>query len=246
MNVLILAAGGPVSDPARGEHPLWLSEIEGGSLLVERVIEAYRQFNPTHFVFAVRQHDVRTHHVDAILRLIVPECGLVELKKETQGAACTALLAIDKIDLDAELIVANVTDMVEVDLRDVVGHFRREQAAAGTIVFDSLHPRYSFVRLNGEGEVTEAAEKRPISRNAVAGFFWLAKAREFVDAAKAVILKDGHVNGQFYVAPSLNEFVLRQRKVLAWKIKADQYHPLKSAQQVNTYEAALDDAKVLP
>lgn len=237
MNVMILAAGGPVSDPARGEHPLWLSEIEGGGLLVERVIDAYRQFNPTRFVFAVRQHDVRTHHVDAILRLIVPECSLVELKKETQGAACTALLAIDQIDPDAELIIANVTDMVEVDLRDVVGHFRRSGAAAGTIVFDSLHPRYSYVRLGRDGEVAEAAEKRPISRNAIAGFFWFARAREFVEAAQAMILKDAHVNGRYYVAPALNEYVLRGRRVLAWKIGAEQYHPLKSTQQVNSYEA---------
>jgi len=238
MNVLILAAGGATSDPARGDHPLWLSEVDG-TMLVERVIRAYKQFNPTRYVFAVQQRDARAHHVSDILRLIVPDCSVVELKRETQGALCTALLSVDHLDPEEELIVANVTDMLEVDLRDVVSWFRQEQAAAGTIVFPSLHPRYSYVRIE-DGQVVEATEKRPISRNAIAGFFWFAKAGDFVQAAKAVVLKDGHVNGNFYVAPTLNEFVLQRKKVLAWNIEADQYHPLKSAQHVNTFESALD------
>ncbi len=40
------------------------------------------------------------------------------------------------------------------------------------VTFESLHPRWSFVRRGGNGLVSEAAEKRVISRDAIAGFYY--------------------------------------------------------------------------
>ncbi len=53
----------------------------------------------------------------------------------------------------------------------------------------------------------------PDQPEANAGFYWLRNAGEFFKALQEMILKDAHVNGRFFVAPALNELILRQKVI---------------------------------
>lgn len=234
MNVLILAAGGVEAEA----YPIWLSEMDDG-LLLERQVRALSLTPDTHFVFTFRREDVQRHHLRDIVGQIAPGCSVVEVR-ETQGAACTALLALGEVIPDAELIVASATDHIDVDYRQVVESFRARGADAGVMTFESLHPRYSYVRLDSQGWVVEAAEKRPISRTANAGWFWFAKASVFFQSLQEMILKDVQVQGRFFISPALNEMILDQRKIATWPLEPQQYHPVKAASQVEAYEHALE------
>ncbi len=75
----------------------------------------------------------------------------------TAGAVCTALLAIEHINNETPLVIANADQLVEVDLCDVIQSFEQQSLDAGTLVFDSVHPRWSYVRLDENGCVIEAA-----------------------------------------------------------------------------------------
>ena len=86
------------------------------------------------------------------------------------------------------------------------------------------------------GDVIEVAEKRPISRQANAGFYWLRQAGDFFDALQTMVLKDAHVNGLFYVAPALNELILRQKVIQTFALSKDSYMPIKSPRQLSNYE----------
>ena len=138
------------------------------------------------------------------------------------------------------MIVANATDHIHVDLEEVVRGFRERGADAGILTFHSLHPSYSYVRIDPEGFVVESAEKRPISRNANAGFYWFARAADFFDAIQDMIVKDAHVQSRFYICPALNQMILKQKKIAALELAQDQYCPLKSQRQVNALEYADD------
>jgi hypothetical protein len=107
------------------------------------------------------------------------------------------------------------------------------------VVFDSVHPRWSFVKTDGDDMVIEAAEKRPISRNATAGVYYFRKGRFFVEAAKAMIKRDASVNGGYFVCPSLNEMVLAQMRVGVERIRREQYISLATPQSVEDYEQSL-------
>ncbi|CAM3023758.1 Bifunctional protein GlmU [Methylobacterium mesophilicum] len=234
MNILILAAGASAQtedDP----YPVWLSEIDG-QLMLERQINALAPLNPNRYIVCVRAGDNARHHVQDIVRLISPNADILEIKRPTAGAGCTALLAIDRIRADEELVILNATDQINVDFVDIVEQFRGSSADGGLLTFESLHPRYSFVRLDEESRVIEIAEKRPISRQANAGFYWLRKAGDFFDALQTMVLKDAHVNGLFYVAPALNELILQQKTIRTIRLSKDAYMPIKSARQLNNYE----------
>lgn len=233
MKVLILAAGGQVNDPALGEYPLFLSELSNGGLLIEKMIDACKALATSGFVICLRQNDIVAHHLDDIIELITSGCHVVEVKRETMGAACTALLAVDYLDFDEELIVTTASDYVDEELQPILAHFRNGGADAGAIIFDALHPRYSYARLDEDKRIIESAEKRPISRHALAGFYWFKRGGDFVDAVQAMISKDVRVHGRYFVAPALNELVLKSKTIATYRIPSKSYHPFKSRAQLN-------------
>jgi len=239
MNILILAAAPPAHD---GDYPLLLTELDGVPL-IELILKACAPLNADRIVFALREHDVRRYHLDNIVELLAPGSAVLRVSDKTRGAACTALLAAGIIDNDEELLVINGDSLHDVAYADVIANFRERQLAAGTLIFPSIHPRYSYVRLNGEQLVVEAAEKNPISRNATAGFYWYAHGRQFVAALKNMIRKDAQIDGRFFICPAFNEMVLAQLRIGCYAVEARQYHQLKTEKQLNHYEALLDSER---
>ncbi|GJD64273.1 glycosyltransferase family 2 protein [Methylobacterium frigidaeris] len=227
MNILILAAGDYAAEQTERRFPIWMSEVDG-VLVLERQIRALRKVGDARFIFAFRQADADAFFLADIVEQVAPGSKVITIRRETGGAACTALLAADAVDMDDELIVASATDQIDVDIADCIVRFRSRRADAGVLTFPSLHPRYSYVRIDAEGWVVESAEKRPISRAASAGLYWFARSQDFFDAASEMILKDAHVHGRFYICPALNELVLRHKRIDAIGIEQEQYHPLKS------------------
>lgn len=236
MIVVIPMAGGGEAFKDRGyAHCKPLVEIQGKPL-VEWVWESLRSLGAERHVFVIRKEDARAAHLHEVLRLLDPGCAVVQAEGPTAGAACTALLAIEHIRPDRELIITNGDQLFRCDLDDVLADFRRRDLDAGTVVFDSLHPRWSFVRVGEDGLVTEAAEKRPISRHATAGFYYFRRGDEFVRAAQTMIRKDAQVNGAFYVCPAFNELILRHARVGVYQIPREAYVSLATPQNLEEYE----------
>lgn len=239
MIVVIPMAGGGDAFRDRG-YPFCKPLVEvQGKPLIERVWDSLRPLSAERHVFVVRAEDTRRFHLQDVLRLLDPGCAVVRADGPTAGAACTALLAIEHIDLDRELVITNGDQLFTIDLSTAIADFRSRKLDAGTIVFDSVHPRWSFVRVGEDGLVTEAAEKRPISRYATAGLYYFRRGGDFVQAAQEMIRKDANVNGAFYVCPTFNELILRHGRVGVVSITRDQYVSLATPQNVEEYEQSL-------
>lgn len=215
-----------------------LIEVAGRSLF-EHVWDNVRPLGADRYVPVVRMDDDRRYHLGDVIRLTVPNADVVLASGPTAGAACTALLAVEHIDPARELVITNGDQLIRTDLGKVVADFRARDLDAGTITFDSVHPRWSFVRVGADGLVTEAAEKRPISRNATAGFYYFKRGGDFVRAAAEMIRKDAHVNGAFYVCPAFNELILRHARVGVLPVPREAYVSLATPQSVEEYEQAL-------
>ena len=67
-----------------------------------------------------------------------------------------------------------------VNLAETVSHFNKDNLDGGIVVFQDIHPRWSFVKCDKEGYVIEAAEKRPISNLATAGVYYFKRGSDFV------------------------------------------------------------------
>lgn len=232
MRTLILGAGPQPDSP--DAMPVWLLENDG-LLLIERFVESCRHLD-TRLAFAVRAQEIKRFRIDSIIELAAPGAAVVSIPGETAGAACTALLCIKHIDPNDELLVLNSTEYLDIDFVEVIAGFRARNLDAGVVTFPSIHPRYSYVRLGEDGLIVQAAEKNPISRHATPGFHWFRRGGDFIQSAQDMVRKDASVDGRFFISLTLNEMVLRQKRIGLHEIDAHRYHPLKSPRQLTSFE----------
>lgn len=233
-NVLILAAS--TKGRNQREYPGFLSEMDGECLL-EKLCQKVHEIADRKVCFAFLTQDVKKHRLASIAELISPGAAIVKVPANTKGAACTALLAAADFGSEDELVIVSANEFIDEPLGDLVAEFRAKEYDAATLVFPSVHPRYSYVKVD-DGLVSEAAQCVPISRNATTGFFWFRKVSDFIEAIESAIRKDAHHEGQYYVAPLLNELLLKGLKVGAQAIESRHYMPLKSEKQIAAFEDA--------
>jgi hypothetical protein len=233
VRALILGAGpAPVEGDATS---LWLLENDG-QLLVERFANACDALGAK-LTFAVRAQEIKRWRIDNVIRLAAPGAAVVPITGETAGAACTALLCVHEIDPDDELLILNSNEYLDIDYTQPIHDFRRRDLDAGVVIFPSIHPRYSYVRLDEDGLIVEAAEKNPISRHATPGFTWFRRGGDFIQSAQDMIRKDANQDGRYFISLTLNEMVLRQKRMGVFAIDSRRYHPLKSPRQLTSFEA---------
>ncbi|MDA9287277.1 glycosyltransferase family 2 protein [Amylibacter sp.] len=237
MNILILAGG---QDPSqkKEQYPLCLTEFDSIPL-IQHVVSSCEVLKPNNLIVAFRDIDVRKYHLNNVVALLCPKVSIVNIYEQTQGAVCTALLAVGAIDNDEELLIVNGNELLEANFSEIINNFRQRKFDAGIVTFPAIHPRYSYVRLDDNGLVVEAAEKNPISTNATAGFYWFSHGKDFVRAAKNLIRKDARVQGNFYICPAYNELVLENLSIGVHQVESKVYHPLKTERQIEQFDTAL-------
>lgn len=217
--------------------PKPLTEINGKTML-ELVVDDYRNLEPKNYIFVFSDDDCKKFHLDASVKILTSTSQVVKLSHQTAGALCTCMMAIDYINNMNPLIIANSDQIINVDYRIVINHFNEICADAGVITFPNIHPRWSYARINDD-EIIEVAEKRPISKNAIAGFYYYKHGKEFIEAAEKAILKQNNLDGKYYISASINELILLGKKIGYYEIDKEQYKSFYSPAKIKEYEESI-------
>ena len=111
-------------------------------------------------------------------------------------------------------MIANSDQYVELPIDEYLDT-QDTRAADGLIMtFWSDHPKWSYCRLDREGQVTEVVEKQVVSNDATVGIYNFRHGSDFVAAAEEMVRRDLRVNGEFYVAPIYNMLIERGMKII--------------------------------
>lgn len=211
LNVLIPMAGeGSRFAQAGYTFPKPLIDVNGKPMI--QVVHDNLNID-ANFIFVVRKEHIEKYNVDKMLSVIAPSCKIVVADGLTEGAACTALLAKEHIDNDNPLVFANSDQFVEWDSVEFMYKMQEKDLDGGIITFHATHPKWSFVKTDDHGMVTEVAEKNPISDQATAGIYYWKKGSDFVKYANRMIEKNDRVNNEFYVCPVYNHAIADDKKV---------------------------------
>lgn len=215
-------------------YPKPLIEINGVPM-IQLVIEKTNSISIPHkLVFILKEDEVLKYHLDNTLKLLSPNCEIIKLKNDTKGALCSILMATDKIDADNSLLILNGDQIIDSDFGQIINYFDENNAEAGVVTFDSVHPRWSYAKIEND-QVVQTAEKNPISNHAIAGYYYFKNADDFFENAFNCILNDVNLDGNFYISPVLNEYVLKNKKVLNYNIDKSKYHSFYSPQMINEF-----------
>ncbi len=205
MNVLIPMAGhGSRFSQAGYTFPKPLIEVNGKPM-IQVVVENLNI--DAHYIFLVQKSHYEQYQLQYMLNMIAPGCDIVQVDGVTEGAACTTLLAKNLIDNNEPLVIANSDQYVEWDSNECLYAFTADGVDAGILTFTSVHPKWSYARLDERGFVAEVAEKKPISDLATVGIYYWKRGSDYVKYAEQMINKNIRTNNEFYVCPVFNEAI---------------------------------------
>lgn len=237
INILIPMAGkGTFELSSKRLFPKVLTDING-KLLVERASQPFVDLNlEKKIIVALPEIQMKDYSIDKILTLLDESIEICPINHEAKGAVCSAMLAIEHLELDSPLILSSFEQVLDLDLNPLINRFFEQDADAGVLTFEGIHPKWSYVNINQNGIVTQAAEKVPISKNAIAGLYYFKTARQFIDAAKNMIRNDVTYNDLFYISHSLNEIILNDGKVIAVPIDKSKYFHIHDEHSLDNFE----------
>lgn len=169
-------------------------------------------------IYIVRKEHVDKYNLKQMLGVISPKCRIVTVDSLTEGAACTTLLAKEFINNDDQLLIANSDQFVEWDSNEFMYSMQGDKIDGGILTFNNTHPKWSYVKRDDNGFVTEVREKEVISTDATVGIYYWSKGSDYVKYAEQMIAKNIRVNNEFYVAPVYNEAIADGKKVKIFQV----------------------------
>ena len=170
------------------------------------------------YYFICQKEHCEKYSLEKFLRTAKSDCNIIYIDKITDGPASTVLLAKKFINNDDELIIANSDQFVEWNSDAFLSYLRGKNADGGILTFEAYDDKWSFVKINDSGFVTEVAEKKLISNIATAGVYYFKHGKDFVWAAEQMIEKNIRFNNEFYYAPTYNEMIEKGKKIYSYPV----------------------------
>ena len=216
-------------------YPKTLYEVNGQPM-IQLVSNTFKSLEDRHFVYMFLQKECDKFHTDNVVSILTDYTSdIIRLKETTGGALCTCLMAVEYIDNSDELIISNNDQVIDKDFNEILDTFRKNDTDCGVVCFETLHPRWSYVRFEEE-TVVEAAEKRPVSNKAIAGIYYFKHGHDFIEAAKDAIRKGSMHDGRYYLTAAVNEMILNNKNVRKFDIENGEYHSLFTPERIRIFE----------
>jgi len=245
LNIVIPLAGrGTPFKEAGYAFPKALIDIKGKTM-IEVVTGNLKPSCEHKFIFICqREHYEKFDLYNIFKNATENKFEVVQLNGQTEGAACTVLTAIEHINNDDDLVIANSDQFVETGINDFIKEARRGEKNGLIMTFEASHPKWSYVRVDSAGRVIEVAEKKVISKHATVGIYYFKKGSDFVEAAQAMIHKNIRYNNEFYVCPVYNELILAGKKIYIKEIPAEKMHGLGTPEDLNHFLKEMERGKI--
>ena len=223
---------------SKQDYPHNLIEISG-SPLIELVFNNLKIEN-SRLIFVLSKDEADKHHTNSIIKILDSNNIVLYSHGPTAGAALTALLAVNYINNSDELIIAAGDQIINEDLNQVLNSFRQQSSDGGILTFRSVHPKWSYVETIN-GQVIKVQEKKVISNQATAGFFYFRAGSDFVSAAKNMILKRDHLNNNYYVSHTFNQLILMNKKIVTYEVDSKNYFKLSTPDDIESYRRLVEE-----
>ena len=204
-----------------------------GKPMIQRVIENLNiEFDDQYeFVIICLREDYDKYDFSIFNDIIGHDnWDVICLSDVTEGAAQTMLKAKPYIDNDKPMLSFNTDQMIDYDI-GTWNHF--SQYDGGIPCFKGDSTDWSYAKCGTDGFVTEVAEKKVISNDATAGYYYWTEGKDFVKYAEQMIEENSRTNGEFYVAPVYNWAIKDGKKIAISQV--DKVYELGTPEYLENY-----------
>ena len=176
-----------------------------GQPLVRWVVENLRFQRDQRYIFVCLREHIENYKLNEIFKSWDIKFEIIESPSVTEGAACSALLA-KELYRNNELIIANSDQYLFFDKESFIDKARTNHG--GLIMsMNADGPKWSYIRTNAFGKVTQVVEKSQISNLGTTGVYYFSQGQLFESSAAKMIEANDRFNNEFYLAPSYNYLI---------------------------------------
>ena len=191
-----------------------------GTSMINHVIQNLWFENSNWFFVCLDDHE-RLYKISTELQSYTNKNTKVILQKGyKQGAACSASLAFKNLDPEKPVLLANSDQYIDLNISDFL--IAGSTCDGAIMTFQSEHPKWSYAKTNSDGYVTEVKEKQVISNHATSGIYLWNRASDFINGVNEMIANNDLHNNEYYIAPSFNYSINKNRKYRIMEIKRQQ------------------------
>ncbi len=191
-------AGYTTSKPLLPIHGQAMYRIVLANLLTEDVASVT--------LVAQKAFDLR-QDVEALRSRTSAEVRLIEIDYITSGPADTVELALSHLKLEDPVVTANSDQYVNCSLVAMYKQLYFEDVVGNILVMEDSDPKWSYVKLKRNGDVSQVREKQVISNLATVGIYGFQSGNALKMAFDLMRRAQDTVNGEFYVAPAYNQLI---------------------------------------
>lgn len=223
-----------------------LIDVKGYPMIYWAIKNVINYDNFNYFIYLIRK-DIfdKSTIFDKYVKIFKSDSVVLQVENNKDGPVITCLNAIDYINYDMPLIIANCDMYLN---KFNIQHFVYEmkEADGGIVVFeDNDKPnKWSYVKEDEKESprlIIKVAEKEAISNLATVGIYYWKKGSDFVKYAKQMISKNIRVTGssgvvgEFYICPVYQEAINDNKKIITYKIKKEQFHNLGDPESLELF-----------
>lgn len=210
-----------------------------GVPMIKRVIDSLTSKKvKCNFIFIALQE-----HLDNGLSKYLENYGtIIPLKVVTEGAACTTLMALNQINNNIPLVIANCDQYLSWDFDNFI--HEASSADGSIVVFNSTNPHHSYAKVK-KNQVVQVAEKIVISDKACAGIYYYKKGSKYIESTVMMIAKNIRTNNEFYIAPAYNELIQNNGKIKIYEIDVNKKHMLGTPNELEIFLDKVENGDVI-
>jgi dTDP-glucose pyrophosphorylase len=230
----IITAAGPVDQTYLDFYPGTpknLVQHEGVPIL-SRAVTSYTAPQASAVNIAIRRDEDEQFSTRAAIQALHPGTSFSLVHSNLQGALVTALIASSFLPSKSPLVIAGGDSEISGGIHSLIESFLQEGFTAGTIVFESNDPRWSYIRTGKDGAVIQVSEKKVTGKLATTGVFFFDSVETFWASTKWCLVNNAQIGGNYFVSTALNSIIANGARVGYTEIDRSMYRNHKLATEL--------------
>jgi len=188
--------------------PKFLTEIDGKTL-IERVVRSLKIKGK--YIFVAKEDDISKYNLKHFLKLLEPNSELISVKDQCNGSVYSTLAAKHLINNKNHLMIADCDKILDFDSSYFCYSIISEDYDGGTLVFNTKDPKFSYIKTDELGFLTESHEKEVISNLANCGLYAFNHGKDYIKYSEELI--NENPNNTLYVSMVMDKFALDKKKI---------------------------------
>lgn len=234
MNIVIPLAGlGSRFKDAGIEEPKPLIMVNGKHL-IEHAVDSLGITGQYIFITRKYENTEYNQRLSSILSKLKPGCIEICLDKDQRGAADAAMHAKEYINNENSLVITNCDQLLEWDSNLFLEKIKDISIDGAVVTYKSNSLKDSYAKVHN-GKITEIAEKKIISDEALIGVHYWKHGKDFVRSAEKSLNDTDLANKEVYISETYLHLIKEDKNIIAHKIPNNEYICLGTPEYVEQY-----------